>query len=187
MACVVLASGLSERFGSADKLSADLCGQSVLSHVLETANAAGFGEIFCVSKATASDELTWVENKYPQGGQGHALRLGLRAARESGWETCAVILGDMPLVSQAYLKKLIRKSNVNQSIISVSESIKMPPAIFNQDAIDMILSDTSSVGARILFEYLNLATVQLDTDSAQDVDTPEDLTRVTRMMKASKK
>lgn len=186
MACIVLASGLSERFGTEDKLSADLCGQSVLSHVLETASAVGFGEIFCVSQARGGDGFTWVKNEKPQDGQGHALRLGLRVARKSGWDSCAVMLGDMPLISKLYLKKLIEKNTKNQSIISISKSIRMPPAVFNRDAIDIILSQNSVVGARNIFDRLNLVTVQLDADAAQDVDTPEDLTRVARMMKARK-
>ena len=186
IACIVLASGLSERFGEEDKLTANLCGKPVLSHVLETASAVGFGEIFCVSKAVDADGFTWVKNENPQDGQGHALRLGLRAARKFGWDKCVVMLGDMPLVSQTYLKKLIEKNTVNQSIISISEFIRMPPAIFNRSAIDIIISQNSPVGARSLFENLNLETLQLDADAAQDVDTPEDLARMTRMMKARK-
>ena len=186
MACVVLASGLSDRFGSADKLSANLCGQSVLSYVLETASAVGFGETFCVSQAGGADGLTWVENKNPKDGQGHALRLGLRAAQKFGWDTCVVMLGDMPLISQSYIEKMIRKNTINQSVISISETIRMPPAVFNRDAIDIILSQNSPGGARSLFDCLNLVTLGLAPGEAQDVDTPEDLARVTHMMNARK-
>jgi len=58
IACIVLASGLSERFGEPDKLSADLCGKPVLSYVLDTARAVGFGEIFCVSQTQSVDGMT---------------------------------------------------------------------------------------------------------------------------------
>ena len=177
IACVVLASGLSERFGDADKLSADLCGQSVLSHVLETAADVAFGEVFCVSKSRGAEDVTWVHNDNPYAGQGHALKLGLAQARSAGWENCAVMLGDMPLICPSNMEKLIEKSKMKQSVVSLYETVRMPPAIFNLDAIDLILSETLSGGARSLFGQLNPIAVPLKRDAAQDVDTPEDLTR----------
>ncbi len=186
IACVVLASGLSERFGDADKLSADLCGQPVLSYVLDTANDVGFGEIFCVSRAGEIDGFTSVENEFPEYGQGHALRLGLQAARSAGWNMCVVMLGDMPLVTSSYVKTLIVKNQSDVCVVSVNDSIKMPPAIFGSRAMDIILSQESSAGARELFDLLSPATLQLDADAARDVDTPADLARVAGMMKARK-
>ena len=183
IACVILASGLSERFGLTDKLSADLFGKPILSHVLDRANSVGFGQVFCVAKEKGSDEINWVENKNPEQGQGHALRLGLQSAQEKGWQSCAVMLGDMPLVSSAHLQKMIDKFDVNQNLISVCESIRMPPAIFNQAGMDLIISQNSAVTARAIFDELNPQMIDLDTESAQDVDTPEDLFRVSQAMK----
>ena len=183
IACVILASGLSERFGLIDKLSADLFGKPILSHVLDRANSVGFGQVFCVAKEKGSDEINWVENKNPEQGQGHALRLGLQSAQEKGWQSCAVMLGDMPLVSSAHLQKMIDKFDVNQNLISVCESIRMPPAIFNQAGMDLIISQNSAVTARAIFDELNPQMIDLDAESAQDVDTPEDLFRVSQAMK----
>lgn len=182
IACVVLASGLSKRFGEIDKLSVDLCGKPVLSHVLDAAVTVGFGEVFVVSKTKVADEFQWVKNENPKDGQGNTLRLGLGAARREKWETCVVLLGDMPLISSSYIKKLIQKNVFNQPIVSLSSSIRMPPALFNGDAIEMILSQKSALGARALFNILDPMTVKLDSDSARDVDTPEDLARVQRIM-----
>ena len=186
MACVVLASGQSKRFGTQDKLCADLCGKPVLSHVLDTAKSVGFGALFCTAKELGADDINWVENKNPELGQGHALRLGLQAVQAKGWTSCAVILGDMPLVTSSYLENMVDKFTLDQCLISVSESIRMPPGIFNQAAIDIILSQNSASGARTIFERLDLELVDLDAESAQDVDTPEDMARVTRIMKSRK-
>ena len=183
IACVILASGLSRRFGSPDKLFADLCGKPVLTHVLDTAKSVGFGAIFCVAKNTGSDEINWMENKNPEQGQGHALRLGLQAAQEKGWQSCAVMLGDMPLVTAVYLKNMIDKFDLNQNLISVSLSVRMPPAIFNQAGMDLILSQNVAVTARNIFDELNPQMIDLDAESAQDVDTTEDLFRVSQVMK----
>lgn len=184
IACVVLASGLSERFGAADKLSADLCGRSVLSHVLETAKEVGFREVFVVSQRRGGNGYTWVRNDNPSLGQGHALRLGLEAARGSGLKGFAIMLGDMPLVISSYMEKLIRKYDYNQSIVSVSESIRMPPAIFNAESVDMILSRKTVLGARGVFDLIQPVTMEMNSDAALDVDTPADLARVASIMKA---
>jgi len=87
VACLVLASGLSERFGVADKLSETLCGKPVLDHVLDTVMSMGFGENFIVSQGRAHTGFTAIMNKAPENGQGHALRLGLSAAKTAGWES----------------------------------------------------------------------------------------------------
>ena len=184
IACVVLASGLSKRFGDVDKLSVDLCGKPVLFHVLDVASAVGFGEIFVVSKTKVVDEPIWVKNENPEYGQGHTLRLGLGAAQASGWEACMVLLGDMPLISSSHINQLLQKSEFNQSIVSLNESTRMPPALFNGEAIDMILSQKSALGGRALFDALEPMTVKLDGDAARDVDTPEDLASVARIMEA---
>lgn len=182
VACVVLASGLSQRFGGTDKLLADLCGKPVLSHVLETARAVGFGEIFCVSKTDNIVGVASVKNHNPDYGQGHAVRLGLGAARDAGWNICVVMLGDMPLVPASHVRNLIFKIPGNQCVVSVSQSVRMPPAIFNASAIDVILSERSSSGARDLFEQLNPKTLHLDEEAARDVDTPADLANMERIM-----
>ena len=186
IACVVLASGLSERFGNADKMAADLCGKPMLSYVLDTARAVGFGEIFCVSQLRTQAGVTSVKNDNPEYGQGHAVRLGMGAARQSGWETCVIMLGDMPLVDCGHVTRLALKIHKNQCVVSESESVRLPPAIFNLSAMDLILSQDSMSGARNLFEHLNPATVSLDPEASLDVDTPADLARVARIMKARK-
>ena len=186
IACIVLASGLSERFGEPDKLSVDLCGKPVLSHVLDTAREVGFGEIFCVSQICCVDGVTCVKNDFPEYGQGHALKLGLVAARKSGWEVCTIMLGDMPLVTPSYLERLISKSHTNQCVVSLTGSIRQPPAIFNLTAIDLILSQEPVRGARDIFDRLNPVTLELEPDAARDVDTPADLASVARIMEARK-
>lgn len=184
VACIILASGLSRRYGGGDKLKADLCGKSVLSHVMDMASQVGFGEKFLVSNDASAAGFTQIRNDNPEAGQGYALRLGLRTAREAGWESCLILLGDMPVVKTTYLKKMILKYNKKQSIISVSESIRMPPALLSDGAANRILSEKPTDGARELFDSLDHITVEMDAESALDVDTPADLARVRDIMKA---
>ena len=184
VACIILASGLSQRFGAQDKLEADLYGQPLVSYVIETAKQVGFGKIFLVSNRTSGEGCVLIENENPEAGQGTALRQGLKAARMAGWEYFMILLGDMPLISAAYLKNMILKNKEKQTSISMSETTQMPPALFYLDVIDEILRRNSQSGARDILNKFPLQTVDLPPEYALDVDTPEDLARVAQIMKA---
>lgn len=185
-ACVVLASGLSARFGAADKLQANLCGKPVLRHVLEGVKSVGFGENFIVSQGQPPQNFTFVKNTNPESGQGHALRLGLTAAHKAGWDCIAVVLGDMPLITGSHLQAMLHKIEGNSTAVSVFRNQKMPPAVFQGEAISMILDSKSAAGARSIFSQLKPVTVSISAEEALDVDTPEDLARVAAIMKARK-
>lgn len=187
VACVVLASGLSQRFGEANKLEVDLCGRPVLVHALDTVKAVGFGEIFIVSQGESVVNCRLVKNIRPEKGQGYALRLGLRAAKKSGWENVCVVLGDMPLVDVFHLKKIVGKMTLKQSVVSQYERQSMPPVGFHTEAINMILTENFESGGREVFDQLDFQTVPLSKEAAQDVDTREDLARVSAIMKRSQK
>ena len=184
IACVVLASGLSERFGTTDKLVAKLCGRSVLDHVLDTVTSVGFGKIFVVSQGLSQTGFTSAINGNPENGQGHALRLGLAAARAEGWDSICVVLGDMPLVKRSHIHTLMKELGGGDSVVSILEGQTMPPAIFRGSAITSILAESSASGARTIFHQLKPETVLITAEQALDVDTPADLTRVACIMKA---
>jgi len=184
LACLVLASGLSERFGNSDKLRAKLCGQTLLSHVLNTVKSIGFGETFIVSQMTSFPDLTVVLNDNPEVGQGHALRLGVTTLLDAGWSRAMVVLGDMPLIEASHLKDMIAAFDDNVAMVSLSEGRRLPPALFSKPALEQIVAQTSNIGARAIFDQLSPATFPLDTDSARDVDTPQDLARVADIMES---
>lgn len=184
LACVILASGLSERFGAEDKLQASLGGQSVLSHVLQTARACQFSEVFVVTQRTAPDDMTAVKNDAPELGQGQALRLGAHAVLAGDWSHAVILLGDMPLVSAAHIRTLLSKIDGERSVVSLHENIRMPPAVFPRQALDLIAAQSSPLGAQVLFDRLNPMTVPLAAEAALDVDTPADLARVSAIMES---
>lgn len=184
MACLVLASGLSERFGESNKLQAELGGQTVLSHILNTVKSAGFGETFIVSQKTSFTDLTVVLNDNPKAGQGHALRLGVTAMLDAGWSRAMVVLGDMPLIRTSHLKDMVAVFDGDIAMVSLSGGRKLPPAIFAKSALEQIIAQTSDIGAKVIFDQLTPATFPLDADSALDVDTPQDLARVATIMES---
>lgn len=186
IACIILASGISERFGEADKLSARLGDNTVLGTVIKTVESVQFGQVYVVSSNQKEGTFTWVKNNNPAKGQGHSLRLGLRRARDAGWENIVIALGDMPLVQSVNLVNLMAKVNIKQIVVSEYESVRMPPVYFGASVADKILARQSPIGAREIFNTLQPLTVPIDADSALDVDTPEDLDRVRNILAARK-
>lgn len=184
VACVVLASGKSERFGVLDKLEANLCGKAVLDHVLEMVQSIGFGGLFVVTQDRSSPYFTTIKNHNLEAGQGHALRLGLGAAQNAGWDCIAVVLGDMPLITAFHIEKMLKKLGRNDAVVSILGDIKMPPALFRRSAVSLILEGNSTTGARTIFSQLNSIAAPIHELEALDVDTPEDLIRVEGIMKA---
>ena len=114
------------------------------------------------------------------------LRLGLGAARAAGWDCIVLVLGDMPLIKVSHLHMMLDKLDTGNSIVSDFKGQKMPPAAFRGSAVSSILSDNSALGARTIFRHLNPVTVSISAEEALDVDTPEDLASVARIMKARK-
>lgn len=184
MACVVLASGNSKRFGARDKLAADLCGKSLVDHVLETVKSIGFGEIFLVTQDVSRPHVTTVINSDSHAGHGHALRLGFRAAQAAGWDCVTVVLGDMPLIEASHLRKMLKKLNQGQAVLSVFGDVKMPPAMFKGTAVSLILQDESGASMRTIIRRLDAIVVPMSQEESLDVDTPEDLTRIANIMRA---
>ena len=183
IACIVLASGLSNRFGPTEKLEAILCGKPVLVHVLETAASLDFGQVFVVSRRAIPTEHQVIINDEPERGQGHSLRLGVRAAREAGWETICVLLGDMPLVTRHHIGNLIQVCQPRKSVVSDLAGCRMPPAVFEKTALSKILESESGLGARAVFDAFALEHIPIPREQALDVDTSEDFDRVSAIMK----
>ena len=113
---IILAAGLGKRMNSSlPKVLHSLAGKSLLSHVLDTANALlphricvvyGHGND-AVRDAIDNNELIWVKQE-PQLGTGHALMQALPHLDKKG--LTLVLYGDVPLISFETLQKLISAS-----------------------------------------------------------------------------
>jgi bifunctional UDP-N-acetylglucosamine pyrophosphorylase/glucosamine-1-phosphate N-acetyltransferase len=114
---IILAAGLGKRmYSSLPKVLHLLAGKSLLSHVLDTANALlphkicvvyGHGND-TVRDAIGNNQLIWVKQE-PQLGTGHALMQALPHLENKG--LTLVLYGDVPLISLETLQKLITASS----------------------------------------------------------------------------
>ena len=184
MACLVVASGLSRRFGDEDKLLADLKGQALLAYCLDTAASVPFAQRYVVTSDDKRAELAKargfniVHNPTPEDGMGTSLALGAIDLLNHGFNAGCILLGDMPFVTPEYLTKLIKHSKSFDISFSQNNNRNMPPAIFKNGALYTLTTLRGDKGMQSQnLSHFNISHLDLPNDLARDMDTPEDFDR----------
>lgn len=181
-ALIILASGLSERFGEDNKLLADLSGKPVISHVIDNLAPVDFGLKLAVASGgdNVTDLLeqagfTCVQNTEPERGQGSSLAIGAKAVIQQGYENAVIVLADMPFVKAAHIWNLIEKARTETVVMSECGGIKMPPAMFRGQALRALGAAKGDRGGKAALGGTPPATLPLSALAARDIDTPDDL------------
>ena len=182
-ALVILASGLSERFGKADKLMADFRGKPLVQHAIDAADMLPFAERFAVIHNASQKRralfktygFDLIDNDNPKAGMGGSLKLAAEAALEKDHKAICVMLGDMPFVETQDIFNLIHNLTDKDKVISYCNKTLMPPAIFANDALRDLLNIDSESGAKALFSSGGFYKHPLSDRAARDIDTPETL------------
>ena len=184
---VILASGMSRRFGQADKLLASFHGQPL---AMQSANLGGelqCSERICVLKPNNSEletifssrNIDTIINDRPEDGQGHSLSLGIKEIAGRGCLSVFVILADMPLVTISHLKMLQTQIDGNEVAIAYDGNRRSPPALFHYSMFQRLIEQKGDTGAKDLLRTSELVkNVTMPTGVLFDVDTPEDLKRL---------
>lgn len=187
--CIVLASGLSKRFGVENKLLADLGGKPVIAYALDVAAHAGFKEVFVVSpnvpeltNIIKSYGFTWVENKASEAGQGASLALGAETVLANGYKTACIMLADMPFIKYNNIKSLLGKCNLKNSMFSQHNNVVMPPAVFNHTALKDVVDLQGDAGGKNKVKGDLATALPLSDLAARDMDTPEDLEQMRELL-----
>ena len=182
-ALIILASGLSQRFGKADKLVADFRGKPLVQHAIDAARGVPFTERFAVIPKTSTQRrklfnyegYSLIENDRPEAGQGGSLKLAAKAAMEKGHDAICIMLGDMPFVQTDDLFNLMQNLSDKDRAISYCNKTFIPPTIFAKQAMFEILNIEPGQGAKTLFGSGNFYKHPLSERAARDIDTPETL------------
>jgi molybdenum cofactor cytidylyltransferase len=181
-AAVLLAAGLSRRYGAVGKLVADFRGKPLAGHVAETLGALPLRWRIAVCR-TGDDDLaamlsgqgfTVVRNPDTARGMGSSLALGAEAAAGGEPEALLVCLADMPLVTDAHLRTLVERVTPGGIVASVAglRGIPTPPAAFAREYLPELLRLEGDVGARHLLQIAER--VVAPDGTLRDFDTPED-------------
>ena len=185
IALILLASGLSKRFGG-DKLVAPFSGSTLLGKTSQlnlsnrkTVRMAVIGKEQQVRQAIVRN-AGWgvVDNPHPEKGQATSLVLGVKAAEQANVQAAIVLLGDMPLVPQSHLEALVEtyEQEEFQAILTKCDNILSPPAIFDRSTFDTLKSAKGDRGAGSVMKALsNIGTIPLNASMGLDIDTQQDL------------
>lgn len=186
LAVVLLASGLSRRFGGDDKLMVPLNGKPLLQHAASLVPDAGLRLGVCPAgdalrqDALSKDGWTIVANPDPSTGQGCSLALAMARVTQSNAQAVLILLADMPFVSAQHVDGLIGDMDDHNAVMSVSEGVLMPPAVFARASFNDLAQLSGDTGARAIFDALpNTTTRLIATTEAIDIDTPDDLAKHT--------
>ena len=197
-AIILLASGLSKRFGAEDTLLARLAGQAVIDHTLEHIAPVGFGLHIDVIGALANTESALsdklkaagyqiIVNPHPENGQGSSLALGAKAVIEAGFEKACIALADMPLVPSEHFTRLIALAGSSDQVVSgadiASRDVTLPPCIFSGQALNLLTQASGDKGAKAYLRGNDVRREKLSHWAAKDIDTFDDLQALELHMK----
>lgn len=182
-AVVLLAAGLSRRYGAVGKLVADFHGKPLGQHAAETLATLPFAGRIAVCR-TGDDDLaallvklgfTAVRNPDTARGMASSLALGVEAAGQP--DALMVCLADMPLVTGEHLRRLAERVTPGGIVASIAGAREppTPPAIFSREYFPELLRLEGDKGARHLLQIAEL--IEAPAGTLADFDTPADFRR----------
>ncbi|MEJ7933599.1 nucleotidyltransferase family protein [Sphingobium sp. AN558] len=185
IAAVLLAAGLSTRFGEADKLMAEWRGKSIVAHALETVASLRFAELVAVVRPIADAPVihrklerrgyTILVNDQPEQGISgsivHAVEHVMPLRKCRGILIC---LADMPDVPQTHYTRICLAAEDIRSVVASTDGFSAsPPAFIGRKHFPELLALRGDQGARALLSH----GIQIETSGAvlHDIDSPDDL------------
>jgi molybdenum cofactor cytidylyltransferase len=187
VAGVVLAAGLSSRFGDEDKLLATLGDEPLVTHAVRTLTDADLDAVAAVvapgsgvatALAAAFPGVTLVENPDAAAGQATSVHRAVAWAR--GTHGAVVFaLGDMPRVRPETVDALVAawRDGEGSALAPRYEDQRGNPVLFDREHFDALATVSGDTGGRSVFGNApDSAFVDVDDHGVHlDVDTRADL------------
>jgi molybdenum cofactor cytidylyltransferase len=192
VAGVVLAAGLSSRFGDGNKLLATLEGEPLVVHAVRTLTGADLDAVaVVVDPATdvpdalteaglAHDDsnVTLVENPDAAAGQATSVRRGVAWARPDH-DAVVFALGDMPRVRPETVDRLVDawRDGTGSALAAGYDGQRGNPVLFDRQHFDALAALSGDTGGRSVFAAAtDSAVVETDDPAVRlDVDTRAEL------------
>jgi molybdenum cofactor cytidylyltransferase len=184
---LLLAAGRSARFGAANKLLAPFRGRPLVVHAADALRAAPLDHRialtadprvaallpgFAIVVADLADTGT------TPAAQSDSLRAGLARARSLGADRILVALGDMPLVTPALLTAILDRAALTGAAAATDGGLRSPPAAFVPAFFDALAAVSGDRGAGAILAALPDDALVPAPGLLGDIDTPEDLARL---------
>jgi len=200
---ILLAAGLSRRFGEQNKLLAPFRGKPLARHTLELVCGMGcFEKVFFVYSDETVAALAWglevtaVYNPAPEKGQGQSARLGLTVATQEEYLTTedTELHGgraddiyfmffpcDQPLLDQGTVRLLLDSARPGRIVEPVCPGGNHSPSLFSVSFADELLALKQGEHPRLLKARHPHAVITVeiaDPRPLADIDTIEDMERL---------
>jgi molybdenum cofactor cytidylyltransferase len=187
VAGVVLAAGLSDRFGEDDKLLATLAGDPLVTHAVRTLTAADLDAVAAVvapdsgvadALAATFPDVTLVENPDAAAGQATSVHRAVAWARPAH-DAVVFALGDMPRVRPETVDRLVAawRDGAGSALAPRYDGQRGNPVLFDREHFDALATVSGDTGGRSVFQNAADSTfVDVDDPGVRvDVDTRADL------------
>jgi len=179
-ALIILAAGLSRRFGDKDKLLSGVEGKPLARHVVDALAPIKFTKRYVVigeNNSSLSDIFSGystIINSRPEEGQWRSIQLGAAQALKGGAMRAMVCLADMPRIPTSHYAALLK---CDKSTMTSVENVAQPPAIFDHKGLQALDGlKPGQQGKNVLSGSPNMIT--LSAHLAVDIDRQEDLTKL---------
>ncbi|MEQ1607974.1 MAG: nucleotidyltransferase family protein [Hyphomonadaceae bacterium] len=194
---VMLASGLSRRYGRRDKMLADLGGRPLIEHA-----ASMISEVHPLARVAVcpSDRPTIGErlinrfviaiNKKPKLGLGHSIAVGVNVALQFKPDAILIVMGDMPFVESWILEGVMERMTEGVDIVhSGGADGVRPPTAFGPATFDQLAALDGDDGAKRIIGQggFNVVGFGAPAPLLLDIDTKEELALAERQVAIRKR
>jgi len=185
-AIILVASGLSRRFGRRDKMMASLGGMPLVEHPARAiASMHPLARVaVCPSSGPAIgeqliDRFVIAVNKNPKQGLGHSIALGAQIALQFKPDQIMVCMGDMPFIEPWLLTAIAARLVEGEADIVHAGGTDRPhpPTVFGHACFEQLAALDGDDGAKALMRSQDLRVVAFSAPRPLllDVDTRDDL------------
>jgi len=182
---IVLAAGLSRRYGTASKLHAELEGKPLARHIADTLSALPFQSRLAVcrfgdeelARMFADQGFMVAINPDTARGLSSSLSVGVETLAAQPVDAALICLADMPYVSAGHLQSLVGRLDGDQGMVGsrAPSGAIMPPAAFARARFDELLLLEGDRGAGRLLA--GAVAVDAGAEELADFDTALDFVR----------
>lgn len=174
---ILLAAGVSRRFGADDKLLADWRGTPLVRAAAQRLSQAGCDEFAAIVSSDLVATLLPAHFRVLHVAPGQAMSASFQAActlaDDRDADRMLIALGDMPAISVETLDWLL---DAPESRACQVGEIRLPPAALMRRDWQNAPSDAGDFGARYIIGQLPTSAIRhLSAEEAIDIDTPQDI------------
>lgn len=182
VAGVILAAGGSSRYGR-PKLLELWRGEPIIRHVLRAAQASGLAPLVVVlgdhgdevAEALGNLPGTRLVNRDWAQGQSTSLQAGLRAVEPLS-EAAVFLLGDMPLIKPALIRRLAERhaATLAPIVLPWADGRRGNPVLFDRATFARLHEISGDTGGRAVFDQFEAERVEWEAETFFDLDTQDD-------------